>query len=72
MAAQGSRRSPAKPATPAGKALSARHLRENVAYNKQHSDDHLKQAAADKKALAALTKQTKKTSKNDLKRAKKS
>lgn len=67
--AQGANRNKAKPATPAGKALSARHLKENVAYNQRHAADHLKQAAADKKALAKVSK---KESKNAVKMAKKS
>lgn len=56
MAAQGYNRSTAKPATPAGRALSARHLRENIAYNRSHAADHEKQAKADAKALKKMGK----------------
>lgn len=66
--ATGANRSTAKPATPAGRALSARHLKENIAFNKAHAADHTKQAASDSKNLAKLQK---KVSKNNLKRAKK-
>lgn len=67
--AQGYNRNKAKPATPAGKALSARHLKENIAYNRAHAADHLKQAASDSKELAKVRK---KDAKASVKRAKKS
>ncbi len=69
--ATGSTRASAKPATPAGKALSARHLRENVAFNNAHAADHTKQAASDKKQLKALVKTNKKDAKAKVKSAKK-
>ena len=57
--AQGSNRHPAKPTTPEGRRLSAKHLAENIRYNEQHAAEHKTQAASDRRKLAAVKKQIK-------------
>lgn len=56
MATSSTRRSGAPPATAKNLAMSKRHLRESVQFNKKHADEHAKAMKEDLKSLKKINK----------------
>lgn len=58
------RRSSHQPVTASNQALSKKHLRESIAFNKAHADDHVKAMKEDAKALKKVNKAKVKSAKS--------
>ena len=55
-----SRRSGSQPSTPRSRALSVKHLKDSVKFNKEHAKDHIKAMKEDAKDLKKAAKALKK------------